>query len=55
MLDIIKVKAFGLLHLGTFQRICFETTHDFIYHPVMQVAPLEVFLRLKMILFFQVE
>ena len=44
--NLISIKAFGLLHLGTCQRICFEPTHDFICHPVMQVAPLEVLLHI---------
>jgi len=55
MLDIIKVKAVSLQYLGAFQRICFESTDEFIYYLDMHLAPFKLLLYLNEILFFQVE
>jgi hypothetical protein len=53
ILDIISIKAVGFSYSGIYQSISFKLEYEFICNLVMHMAPLEVFLYLKEILFFK--
>ena len=53
MFDPFKVRSFGLWNPDSCQSMHFKPPHHFVSNLEVHMAPLEVFLYLKMILFFK--